>query len=226
MRIRRPRRKTVVLAALAFTLPPFLLVVIANAVVLLGSGGVSSSDEIEEAPHAQTAIVLGAQVRPDGSMSWMLEDRVETAARLYNAGKVDRVLVTGDHGRLEYDEPNTMKRALIDRGVPAGDIFTDHAGFDTWDSVVRAKKVFKVDSALIVTQGFHTPRAVWLARRAGLPADGVTSDLRDYGRSGQKSQVREVLARVKAVSSVIRGADPKFLGPAIPITGDARASDG
>jgi SanA protein len=209
---------------LAVIVSPVLLVVVANAVVLLGAG--NSTADVSRAPHAQVALVLGAQVRPDGSMSGMLADRVHVAAELYRAGKVDRVLVSGDHGTVGYDEPNTMKRALIAQGVPAGDVFTDHAGFDTWSSVVRARKVFEVDSARIVTQGLHNPRALWLAPHAGLRADGVTADLHDYHRQGQKSQVREVLSRVKAVGSVVLGTQPRFLGPAIPITGDARASDG
>ena len=211
-------------AALAGAAVPLALVAIANAIVLLGGRG--SVDRPADAPHAQVALVLGAQVREDGSMSGMLADRVAVAAELYRAGKVDRVLVSGDHGRADYDEPNTMKRALVKAGVPAEDVFTDHAGFDTWDSVVRARKVFKVESALVVTQGFHAPRAVWLAKRAGLDAHGVVADVHAYGRQGQKSQIREVFARVKAVGSATVGVEPRFLGPSVPITGDASASDG
>jgi SanA protein len=201
-----------------------LLVAVTNAIVLLGGGG--SVDRPTDAPHAQVALVLGAEVRPDGTMSAMLADRVATAAELYKAGKVDRVLVSGDHGRVAYDEPNTMKRALVKAGVPADDVFTDHAGFETWDSVVRARKVFQVDSALVITQGFHAPRAVWLARRAGLDAHGVVADRQPYGRPGQKGALREVLGRVKAVGSVATDAKPRFLGPPVPISGDAQASDG
>jgi SanA protein len=119
-----------------------------------------------------------------------------------------------------------MKHALVRAGVPDSAVFTDHAGFDTWDSVVRARKVFQVDSVLVVTQGFHIPRAVWLARHAGLDAHGVVADRHDYGRQGQKSQLREVLGRVKAVGNVAGGTKPRFLGPPVPITGDSRASDG
>jgi SanA protein len=221
---RRPRRRTLVIAAAVRVAVPALLVAVANAIVVLGSGG--SVERVDDAPHAQFALVLGAQVRSDGSMSGMLADRVAVAGELYRAGKVDRVLVSGDHGRAVYDEPNTMKRALVAAGVPEEDIFTDHAGFDTWDSVVRARKVFQARSALVVTQGFHMPRAVWLARHAGLDAHGVVADRHDYGRQGQKSALREVLGRVKAVGNVAAGTKPRFLGPPVPITGDARASDG
>jgi SanA protein len=223
MRIRRPRRRTLLAAALAAFSTLVLIVAVANAVVLLGAGGGSS---VADAPHAQVALLLGAKVEPDGTPSPMLRDRIAVAARLYRDGKVERVLASGDHGTVAYDEVNAMKRALIADGVPASAIFTDHAGFDTWDSVVRARKVFKGTSALVVTQGFHLPRAVWLARHAGLDAHGVSADLSGYGTQERLSQVREVLARVKAVEQVVTDAQPHVLGKPVPITGDARASDG
>jgi SanA protein len=200
-----------------------LLVAAANAVVLIGGDG---STRAADAPHAQVALLLGAKVLPDGRPSGMLADRIAVAAQLYRTGKVERVLASGDHGTTAYDEVNAMRRELIAHGVPARDVFTDHAGFDTWSSAVRARKVFRVRSALVVTQGFHLARAVWLARRAGLDVHGVSADLHGYGRQGKLSQLREVLARVKAVGDVATGAQPRFLGPAIPITGDASASTG
>jgi SanA protein len=222
--IRRPHPRTLCRLAAGAIGAVVLLVGAANGWVLLGGGG--GDYRAADAPHAQAALVLGAEVRGDGTLSAMLADRIATAADLYRAGKVDRVLVSGDHGTLGYDEVNPMRRALIARGVPARDIFTDHAGFDTWDSAVRARKVFKVSSVLVVTQGFHVPRAVWLARRAGLRADGVSADRHGYGRLGRLNAAREWLARVKAVEDVVTGAGPRFLGPPIPITGDSRASAG
>lgn len=201
------------------------LVVIANLVVLAGARG-DTSDRVETVPRAQVALVLGALVQPDGRPSTMLRDRIDAAADLYAAGRVERVLVSGDHGTTAYDEVNAMRRELLARGVPARDVFTDHAGFDTWDSVVRAKKVFGVDSAVVVTQGFHLPRAVWLAHRAGLDATGLRADAHAYGAQGRRSTVREWLARPKAVVEALTGEDPRFLGPRIPIEGDARASAG
>jgi SanA protein len=223
VRFPRPRRRTLVVALLAAAAALTLLVAVANAVVLIGGSG---DDTVGTAPHAQVALVLGAAVNADGTPSQMLADRVTTALRLYRAGKVDKLLVSGDHGTTSYDEPDTMKRALLAAGVPARDVFTDHAGFDTWDSMVRARKVFGVRSALIVTQGFHLPRAVWLAREAGLRAHGVSADLHGYGRQALLSQAREVLARVKAVGQATTDAPPRFLGPRIPISGDGRASAG
>jgi SanA protein len=223
MLVRFVRRRVLVVVVLTTLGAVVVLVAVANAVVLLGGGG---SSHVADAPHAQVALVLGAQVKPDGTPSAMLADRIAVGARLYRDGKVDKVLASGDHGTHEYDEVDAMKRALIAAGVPERDVFTDHAGFDTWDSVVRARKVFEVRSALVVTQDFHLPRAVWLARRAGLDAHGVSADLQGYGHALRFSQIRELLARVKAVGEVVTGSDPRFLGPKIPITGDGRASAG
>jgi SanA protein len=223
MRSSRPRGRRLVVALATAGATGLLVVAVANAVVLLGGSG---STSVDDAPHAQAALLLGARVMPDGTPSPMLRDRIAVAARLYRAGKVEKVLASGDHGQQAYDEVNAMKRALIAAGVPARDVFTDHAGFDTWDSVVRARKVFRASSVLVVTQGFHLPRAVWLARRAGLDAHGVSADLHGYGSQGHKSQVREVLARLKAVGEAVTDREPRHLGPQIPITGDGGASAG
>jgi SanA protein len=221
--IPRPGRRIVVLVLLASSAALVLLVAAANAIVVLGGSG---SDSVAGAPRAQAAIVLGAKVKPDGRMSSMLADRVTIAVRLYKAGKVEKVLASGDHGTVGYDEVDAMKRALLAAGVAPRDVFTDHAGFDTWDTMVRARKVFQVRSALVVTQGFHLSRAVWLARQAGLDAHGVGADLHGYGKALLFSEAREVLARVKAVGQAATDASPRFLGPPIPISGDGRASAG
>lgn len=180
--------------------------------------------EAREVSHAQTAIVLGAFVSPKGELCPMLEDRVETAIGLFKAGKVDSLLMTGDHGKVDYDEANAMKRYAEKKGVPSDRIFTDHAGFNTYDSMVRAKQVFGVETAVVVTNGFHLERAVFLAQSQGIRAEGVVADLRPYVYYYSH---REFLARCKAVlNTYILRPDPRFLGPAIPITGDSHASDG
>jgi SanA protein len=202
---------------------PVALVAAANAYVVLTGG--EATGNVREVPHAQVAIVPGALVHSDGRMSTMLADRVHQAAALWRAGKVDRILVSGDHHRWEYDEPDTMRAGLESEGVPARVIFTDHAGFDTWATMVRAKQVFGVRSAVVVTQGFHMPRALYLAHAAGLDATGLTADLHDYGRQGEISDAREILSRVKAVADVTTHAGVVG-GPAVPITGQAHASWG
>jgi SanA protein len=181
--------------------------------------------DVGEVRPAQAAIVLGAGLNRNGSMSGMLADRVQQAVALYRAGKVDRILVSGDHQRWGYDEPGTMRNALQRAGVPDEAIFTDHAGFDTWATMERAVKVFGVHSAVVVTQGFHMDRALYLAREAGLDATGLSADLHAYGRPGQIAGVRELFARVKAVGEVVEGRQV-LLGPPHPIDGDGRATWG
>ena len=202
----------------------FLVLGLPNLIVGLGGRGVETKPE--QVPHAQAALVLGAQVKPDGTPSHMLADRITAAEELYKAGRVDKLLLSGDHSRIKYDEVGTMRRILLARGIPAHDIFTDHAGFDTWDSAQRAKRVFKVDSAVVVTQGFHMARALYDARRAGLEATGFLADRRSYGRVMARLRVREAAARMKTLGDVVTGAEPHFLGAQIPITGDGRASWG
>ncbi|MDA0185012.1 YdcF family protein [Solirubrobacter phytolaccae] len=200
------------------------VLVVPNAVVLLGGKGVA--DEPKEVPRAQAALVLGAQVMPNGAPSSMLSDRITAAAELYKAGRVDKLLLSGDHGRKQYDEVGTMRDILLKQGIPAEDIFTDHAGFDTWDSAQRAKRVFAAHSVVVVTQKFHMARALYDARKAGLDATGYAADKRDYGRVMPRLRVREAAARVKTVGDAVTGAEPHFLGPVIPITGDGRLSWG
>jgi SanA protein len=202
-----------------------LAIGVANAVVLLGGRGAKTDPRA--LPHAQAALVLGAFVQPDGHPSAMLEDRIRAAAQLYHDGRVDKILASGDHGRPDYDEVNAMRAELVRLGVPDHVIFTDHAGFATLDSVVRARKVFDVKTAIIVTQPFHMSRALWLAHRAGLTAYGLDAGQgKDYGSQGTLADVREVLARTKAVADVVTGAQPKFLGPKVDIAGSAAASRG
>lgn len=201
-----------------------LLVVFANLYVL--SKGDDSTSEVSAVPPAEVAIVPGALVEPDGDMSSMLAARVEQASRLWHAGKVEKILVSGDHGSWIYDEPDTMRKALVADGVAPRDVFEDHAGFDTWATMVRAREIFGVRDAVVVTQGFHMSRALYLAGAAGIDATGLTADLRTWGYQGRKSTVREVLSRVKAVADVSLDT-PALSGPKIPIaTSDGRESWG
>ncbi|HVL96798.1 MAG TPA: ElyC/SanA/YdcF family protein [Solirubrobacteraceae bacterium] len=210
------RRVVVLLCALAAAGVAALAA--ANALVLLGGRGAPPRE-------ADAALVLGARVHPDGRPTAMLDDRIRAAVALHRAGRVRKLLLSGDHGTRGYDEVNAMRRRALELGVPARDVFTDHAGFDTWDSSVRARRVFGARSVVVVTQAFHVPRAVWLARRAGLRAGGVAADRPGgYGRWGRTASMREVLARVKGARDGLFEPSPRFLGPAIPIAGDGRAS--
>jgi SanA protein len=212
-------------AILAGAVLAIVVVAIPNLVVWRGGREPVTADAAK-VPHAQAALVLGAQVLPSGRPSDMLVDRVKAAEDLYRAGRVDKLLLSGDHSRVNYDEVGTMRKMMLADGIPAADIFTDHAGFDTWDSAQRAKRVFDVDSAVVVTQRFHMARALYEARHAGLDATGFIADRRNYGRVMPRLKARETLARVKAFGDVVTGASPKFLGAEIPITGDGRKSWG
>jgi SanA protein len=214
------------LRALAAAFGALLVVILAaNAYVVFSTRGEATSD-ITKLHHAQAAIVPGAQVNQNGTMSLMLEDRVQRTVELWRAGKIDRILVSGDHGSWRYDEPDTMREALQRAGIPGRVIFTDHAGFNTRATMVRARKVFDVQSAIVVTQGFHMDRALFLAKAAGIDQiHGLTSDLHGYGQKKMESGIREVFARVKAVGDT--AIDSGVMGgPQIPITGDGRASWG
>jgi SanA protein len=201
-----------------------LLLALANVYVLTSGG--DSTSEVADVPGAEVVIVPGALVEPDGDMSAMLAARVEQASRLWHAGKVEKVLVSGDHGAWRYDEPDTMRKALVRDGVAPEDVFEDHAGFDTWATMVRARSIFGVRDAVVVTQGFHMPRALYLADAAGIDATGFTADLQGWGAQGRRSGVREVLSRVKAIADVTLDT-PAMAGPKIPIaTADGRESWG
>lgn len=166
-----------------------------------------------DVPEAPVALVLGAQVYSTGVPSPFLEARLAIAQRLLETGKVRAILVSGDHRAWRYDEPGAMLRWLSDRGVPRTKIAMDHAGFDTYDSCVRAVKVFGVRRAIVVTQTYHLPRAVHLCRRSGIEAYGVGDDtVRQFRRPWLISSNREHGACVKAVVDVVSGRDPVFLG--------------
>lgn len=161
-------------------------------------------------PSAPVAIVLGAQVYPSGDPSPWLAYRLDAAAQLYRDGKVDAILVSGDNGDTHYNEPEAMRRYLVERdGVPTEAIALDYAGFDTHATCVRAKKVFGVDRALMVSQDYHVPRAVALCRAAGVDADGV-GDARAHADRGTyaKALAREGLALPKAAWDALSGRDP------------------
>ncbi len=177
----------------------------------------------EGAEPAEAILVLGALVFPDGRPSAMVQDRLDTAYDLYQAGKAPKILLTGDHGQVEYDEVNAMRRYLEAKGVPGADIFMDHAGFDTYDSMYRARDVFQARRVLVVTQRFHLPRALWIADRLGLTPQGVIADRQRYLRE-EFYEWREMAARIKAFGEVVVHRKPVYLGPVIPIDGDGRAT--
>lgn len=183
---------------------------------------VDSIAELSAKPY-DCVIVPGALVR-DGQPSPMLQDRLDMALAIYRAGGTDRILVSGDHGQTDYDEVNVMRQYLLDRGVPAEQIFMDHAGFDTYDTLYRAQKVFAVRRAVVTTQTFHLLRAMYIGRELGLDVQGVASDLRPYYNI-KRYRVREYIARFKAfLDCEVWHSKSMYLGPVIPITGSGLAT--
>ena len=171
-------------------------------------------------------LVLGAGIRGENP-SHMLEERLNKGIEVYNTGCTDRILMTGDHGRVEYDEVNVMKAFAIEKGAMAEEVFMDHAGFSTYESMYRAREIFQVKKVVIVTQKYHLYRAVYNARKLGLDAYGVPADgqynyslpVRAYNNS------REALARCKDIIWCIFKPEPTYLGDAIPISSSGVLTD-
>ena len=235
-RVRPDRRRFAirVYAALA------VLIIAAACLVILGCsafvtrstegeivGALNSHDDIFTSEEVEAfrkidpecILVLGASVLPDGSPSDMLRDRLDVGIALYRAGTAPKLLLSGDNGQEEYNEVEAMLEYTLAAGVPEEDIFLDHAGFSTYESVYRAKAIFQVDRALVVTQRYHLYRSLYGCRAMGIEALGAGADQQTYvGR--ELREFREVLARDKDLVKWMIKPDPTFLGDKIPITGD------
>jgi vancomycin permeability regulator SanA len=166
-------------------------------------------------PDERVAIVFGAGIFPDGSPSPMLADRVQAAVNLYSSGRVRKILLTGDNSRPDYDEVSAMRRYAIAHGVPAVDITLDYAGFSTYDSCYRARAIFGVDAAVLVTQSYHLPRAVYTCRALGVDAVGLgTPDWGTYPNGLIATySAREAISTLKALWEVnVSRPPPTYLG--------------
>ena len=222
--------KTLLFTILALSMTVVLMIVAINIHIVSYSGKyiVDSVEKIAEVVPVpvQTVVVLGARVYPDGRPCAMLQDRLDAGISIYENDLSLKLLLTGDHGTIGYDEVNSMKEYTLGQGIPKEDVFLDHAGFSTYDSMVRAARIFKVESAVVSTQEFHLYRAIYIARRNGIEAWGIKADLRKYPQSEiLRYTVREWLARTKDFFYVnILRKDPVYLGEAIPITGDSSPS--
>lgn len=199
-----------------------IVVLVCNLVVIIATR-TNVAGSINTLSEAQTVIILGAGVTESGELSAVLRDRVDTAVAIYRSGNVGAILVSGDNSTTEHNEVVPVQEYLLAQGIPAEDIFLDYAGFDTYDTMYRARAIFEVTSAVVVTQSYHLPRALYLADVVGIEAQGVVA-LHD--RANLYNYAREVLARVKAVGNVLLRSQPEYLGKRIPITGDGRASIG
>jgi vancomycin permeability regulator SanA len=172
------------------------------------AGHTYADTDLGAVPPAPVALVLGAQVYPSGRPSPFLAGRLDLAKRLYDEGLVRVILVSGDNMAREYNEPDAMRAYLLARGVPADKVVADYAGFDTYDSCARAQRIFGVDELLVVTQGYHLPRAVATCRALGLDAEGVGDTTVSGSQAWRRGAVRDQLATVKTVWDVVTRRDP------------------
>lgn len=200
-----------------------LVVGLLSLIILLANISVTIStkdkvyDAVEDIPVNRVGLVLGtAKMLRNGQRNLYFQYRIDATVQLYQKGKIEFVLVSGDNSRSTYDEPTDFKNELIIRGIPSKKIYLDYAGFRTLDSVVRAKEIFGLQQLTIISQQFHNERAIFIAEQQSMQAIGFNA--RDIsGRYGIRVQMREYLARVKLMLDIILGVDPKFLGAPIVI---------
>jgi vancomycin permeability regulator SanA len=181
---------------------------------------IMTSEQTAELENVDCILVLGCLVKESGQPSDMLADRLRRGVELYQNGAAPKLLMSGDHGREDYNEVQAMKQYAIDEGIASGDIFMDHAGFSTYESIYRAKEIFGAEKILIVSQEYHLYRALYVAQALGVEAYGVASDYHNY--LGQTARdIREILARNKDFFTAIFRPEPRFLGEeTYPVSGN------
>lgn len=195
-----------------------LIIILINAyMIVVTKKLILNKDKISK-DNIECIVVLGAGIR-NGGPSPMLEDRLLTAIELYNSGVTNKILVTGDHEYADHDEVNVMKNYLKEHGIPSENIFMDHAGLSTYDSIYRASKVFKTNRFIIVTQKYHLYRALYISKALNINAYGVSATKREYVNQ-RKRDIREVAARVKDFFKCIARPSPTYLGEVTSIKGN------
>ena len=185
----------------------------------VGGNNIITPEEALNLEDVDCIIVLGCLVKDNGNPSDVLADRLERGIDLYKKGAAPKIIMSGDHGRTDYDEVNTMKQIAVDAGIPSSDVFMDHAGFSTYESIYRAKEIFEADKIIIVTQEYHLYRALYIAGKLGVEAYGVNADYHTY-RGQIKRDVREMFARCKDFVNVIIKPEPTYLGEIISVSGN------
>ncbi len=187
-------------------------------------GHILSVEQAAELSNVDCILVLGCGVKDDGRPSDMLHDRLRMGMELFDAGAAPKLLMSGDHGRVGYDEVDAMKHFAVDAGAASEDVFMDHAGFSTYESIYRARDIFQAKKIIIVSQEYHLYRAIYIAQALGLEAYGVSADYRNYvGEDAM--ELREKLARVKDLLGCIFEPEPTYLGEAIPISGNGNLTN-
>ena len=183
-----------------------------------------TKDEASALDNVDCIVVLGAAVKDGNRPSSMLSDRLQTGTELFKSGAAPKIIMSGDHGRKEYDEVNVMKQYAVDNDVPSEDVFMDHAGFSTYESIYRAKEIFKAEKIIIVSQKYHLYRAVFIAEKLGLDAYGVAADVMEY-RGQRYRDLREIAARNKDFFSVIFKPESTYMGDAVPVSGNGNVTN-
>lgn len=187
-------------------------------------GSILTVEELTKEDKSDCILILGCQVRADGTPSLMLSDRLDRGIELYKQGVAPKIIMSGDHGTKYYNEVGTMRQYAIDAGVPSSDIFMDHAGFSTYDSMYRAKEIFGVKKVTVVTQEYHLYRALYIGKKLGMEVNGSPSEGQNY--AGQRARdLREVLARVKDFFTTILKPEPTYLGEKISLEQDGNVTD-
>ncbi|MBN2652949.1 MAG: YdcF family protein [Spirochaetales bacterium] len=216
------KKLIIVVLSLVFFMVIFFIAI--NSYVRISSSKYIYRD-IEKIPKTQACLVLGAAVFPNGNLSTVLKDRVDSALILYNNGKFEKILLSGDNGKPHYNEVSAMRHYVQRKKFPDKDIFLDHAGFNTYNSMVRAKEIFCVDDVIICTQEFHLYRSIYIARKMGLNAYGYVSDRTVYA-DARHYKLRELAANIKAFFYIHTNKSPVYLGEQIPISGTGFSSWG
>ena len=194
-----------------------LLVLICNVKVKKSAEGRMFQD-VSEIPYRRVGIVLGTTpVRPNGTPNLYYQYRIDAAANLYFANKISYIIVSGDNHKKDYNEPECMRRSLVALGVPDSVIYSDYAGFRTFDSMVRCKEVFGQDSVIVISQKWHNERALYIAQQAGMEAVAFNADDVQIKHAYLKNHTRELLAKVKVVLDVTFHKKPKFLGEPVQV---------
>ena len=196
----------------------FLITLLINLYIIISTKKAILNKSNNYVDDIDCILVLGAGIR-NNYPSPMLEDRLLTSIELYQKGIAPKILVSGDHEHANYDEVNVMKNYLISNGIPSKDIFMDHAGLSSYDSIYRAKEIFKANKIIIVTQKYHLYRSLYIAKMLDIESYGAASNKRKY--YGQlKRDIREYAARVKDFFKCIIKPNPTYLGEVIPINGN------
>ncbi len=211
-------KKIMIILGSIFVFVFALIIGINFFVIYTTKNNIVSREEASKLENIDCILVLGAGIWGD-SPSPMLEDRLLESIELYQNGTSTKIIMSGDHGKKDYDEVNIMKNFAIEKGIPSENIFMDHAGFSTYDSMYRARDIFQAKKMVIVTQKYHLYRALYIAKCLGVEAYGVASNPRKYAGQVMRD-IREVIARDKDWVQCIYKPQPTYLGDTIPVSGN------